>query len=67
MLRLTDEHSRVRLPEVDNDSLSTYINANYIRVSTEHERSRRRDVSHFVANSMVYLGYKYTYRRLPDV
>ena len=28
-----DEHSRVRLPELDNDILSTYINANYMRVS----------------------------------
>ena len=28
-----DEHSRVKLPEIDNDQISGYINANYIRVS----------------------------------
>ena len=27
-----DERSRVILPELDEDALSTYINANYIRV-----------------------------------
>ena len=29
----TDEHSRVVLPDADEDPLSAYINANYIRVS----------------------------------
>ena len=26
-----DEHSRVKLPAIEGDSLSSYINANYIR------------------------------------
>jgi protein tyrosine phosphatase len=30
-LLLLDEHSRVRLPELSGDPVTTYINANYIR------------------------------------
>lgn len=32
MCVLLDEHSRVVLPRVEEDPLSTYINANYVRV-----------------------------------
>ena len=32
-LAVSDEHTRVKLPEIHNDPVSSYINANYIRVS----------------------------------